>query len=68
MRGGHTPGNPRILLPVQNKVTQTNHGLIFVDSIARRVYNRVVALLVIWQALVARGTGHERRETYFAVG
>ncbi len=60
MRSGHTPGNPRILLPVQNRVTQTNHGPIFVDSIAWRVYNRVVALLVIWQAFVARDTRDER--------
>jgi len=49
MRGGHTPGNPRILLPVQNKVTQTNYGQIFVDSIAWRVYNYIVALRVGWQ-------------------
>lgn len=45
--------------------------LILVDSIARRVYNRVVALLVIWQN--ERMTSKWRiaayiRKTFFAVG
>lgn len=71
MRGGHTPGNPRILLPVQNRITQTNHGLIFVDSIARRVYNCIVALLVIWWnvSMTTKWRGAACvRKIYFAVG